>query len=203
VVAIILVRPGVTILAPADLYDCRPYGAWGQLTVPQANYLAAIDVDANSQVRDASTGNPYRYTGSAWVSAGAQWLWTLAPLPYSDSGFTTPGAGGQGLLNVLGPIPAHTPGTLRIRMSGLAISGANFGGTLYLGTSLTTSSPVPVPGTAVRVHPYNQAGHPIPFTCDGYLPSDGSARYVWLLGDTDASGSSFQVVQGSGSAYLL
>jgi hypothetical protein len=87
VLAIIRVRPGVTLLAPADLYDCRPYGAWNTLSVAQVVYRDVIDVDLFARVRDISTGLIWQWTGLAW----AQQIANLATVFWPNS--TVPGTG--------------------------------------------------------------------------------------------------------------
>jgi len=72
VLGVIRVRPGVTILAPADLYDCRPWGQWSQLTVATVSRKEAIDLDAGGQVKATDTGQVWQWTGSAWACAVAR-----------------------------------------------------------------------------------------------------------------------------------
>lgn len=57
VLAVIRVRPSVTILAPADLYDCRPWGSWSNLNVVSAAYRDLVDADANAVIRETGGAN--------------------------------------------------------------------------------------------------------------------------------------------------
>jgi len=54
VIAVIRARPGVTLLAPADLYDCRPWGQWSRLNVSSAAFMDALDVDAGGEIFDGT-----------------------------------------------------------------------------------------------------------------------------------------------------
>lgn len=64
VLAVVRARPGVAILAPADLYDVRLWGAWNML---RANTVAypLFDLDTGMFLRDATTGIRYEYNGTA------------------------------------------------------------------------------------------------------------------------------------------
>lgn len=70
VIAIIRARPSVTLLAPADLYDCRPWGSWGMLNVTTATFRDQIDTDISGRIRDL-TGVISEWTGSTWISPEA------------------------------------------------------------------------------------------------------------------------------------
>lgn len=204
VLGVIRARPGVTTLAPADLYDSRPYGAWSALTAATLTQSGTvIDLDVGQRVRDFSNGNIWEWTGTAL---------RLCPLlvntvdPIAQSGFTTPGVAGQGIIGPIGPGSAHSPGMLRVHAFGAWSAGATSAGYVWIGVSPTTSSStiVQVPGSSTRIHNWNVANTPMNWACDGYIPTDGTAKYLWLLGSTDASSASgFQILHGTMWAWLL
>lgn len=69
VIAIIRVRPSVALLAPADLYDCRPWGDWRMLNVASATYIDQIDADAGARVRDSGGTTYQKQTDGTWAYA--------------------------------------------------------------------------------------------------------------------------------------
>lgn len=65
VLAIVRVRASVTIIAPADVYDCRLYGPWRSMVIANSTYLNMAHVDSG-QAKDAVTGAVYDWNGSSW-----------------------------------------------------------------------------------------------------------------------------------------
>lgn len=203
VIAVIRARPGVTVLAPADLYDCRPYGSWRQLTVPTAAQGGVIDMDYGGRIVAADTGVVWEWNGTTFgyrrptvAIFGADTI--------TASGFTTPGTTGVGLQNV-GPALAHPPGTVRVRIHGEWMSSVNAAGYLAIGYATNSSGTgvVQLSGSRIRIHNQAVPNVPLPFSVDGYFDSDGVAKYFYLLGDTDVSGAGYQIVQSSLAAWLL
>jgi hypothetical protein len=76
VLGIIRARPGVTTLAPADLYDCRPWGDWRLLNVATASFRNQIDVDPGGRILDTATsalGARYlKLPDGTWVGENAE-----------------------------------------------------------------------------------------------------------------------------------
>ena len=95
VLAIIRVRPSVSLLAPADLYDSRPWGSWSRLSVTTATYRDFIDADINATMRESSTGTSYWWNGTAWGLASTAYAdgtgtsLTLTTTPTAPSGVAT------------------------------------------------------------------------------------------------------------------
>lgn len=57
--AVVRARPGVTILAGADLTDCRVWGSWAGLQTASAAFLSSIDLDPGHRLRVAADGIEY------------------------------------------------------------------------------------------------------------------------------------------------
>lgn len=75
VLGVVRARPGVTILAPADLYDCRVWGAWSSLNILSSAVLSVVDGDPNSRVRDLAGGTGkqeyVKQLDGSWAAATA------------------------------------------------------------------------------------------------------------------------------------
>lgn len=69
VLGIIRARPGVTLLAPADLYDCRPWGAWHQLNVATDAFKDQIDIEVGGRLKVTSSDVPWiRASSTSWAT---------------------------------------------------------------------------------------------------------------------------------------
>lgn len=84
--AVIRVRPSVTIIAPADVYDSRLYGAWSNLQTPNATYRTSMDVETGGVVAEAGTL-------ATWQNYGGATGWLPAPggPPYMGKMWRTSG----------------------------------------------------------------------------------------------------------------
>lgn len=71
VLGIIRARPGVTTLAPADLYDCRTWGSWNLLNVISALYRDQVDVDPGGRILDSAGARHLKMLDGTWVYENA------------------------------------------------------------------------------------------------------------------------------------
>lgn len=86
VLGVIRARPGVAILAPADLYDCRLWGSWAVGNVVSATYRDAIDVDAGGRIRETDGTIWSKKVDGTWEGYGAGgWVTLLDNSSYSAS----------------------------------------------------------------------------------------------------------------------
>lgn len=204
VLGVIAVRPGVTTLAPADLYDVRLWGSWSKLNVASASFGGVLDADVGGKMMEVSTGHTWEWTGPTygWVQSPAL---VFGVFGGSASGFTAVGTAGVGVLSA-GPIATHAPGVLRVRIYGTWVSGVTCAGSLRIGVSPTSAATgiVLLSGSDNRIHNFSETTAK-PYTCEGYYDSDGVAgKYLWLLGDTDnTSSGGFQVLVANWAVFRL
>lgn len=201
VLGVIAVRPGVTTLAPADLYDKRPWGAWGRLNVTTSGFGEVLDADLGQRLRDSNTGSTWEWTGvtTGWVKSPfylfSQWV--------PDSGFSTPGSVNQGMVATTSATPATAAGPVQVVAAGEMVSSLN--AAAFVGIAWSTSSGGPftgVDGSSRRVHNYGDAA-PIPFTCMGYIDSPGVPIWLVVTATTDGAGGSLQIVQSVITVWRL
>jgi len=87
--AVVRVRPSVTLIAPADVIDSRLFGSWSVLQTPNATYRSSMDVEIGQVVLETFIG------GSSYQYSGPVLGWLPGPAPMScygkmwrTSGFT-------------------------------------------------------------------------------------------------------------------
>lgn len=161
-------------------------------TAISTTYAAAIY--AGFDVYQSDIAATVRWTGAAWSK-----LPTLpAQLLFNLSTSSTVTVSASNLAALALPIPAHTPGPLRFTANGVAVvqgSGSldNAGNVIFgLGTS-SVSADLGFIGQSCRFSNAHVT-QTMPFALDVSYPSDGTAKWLFLLASNDP---------GSGSAYFL
>lgn len=147
---------------------------------------------AGFRVRQSDVGYIFEWNGTTWykVPSNPNMLWTLT----GSGSSTTVGVGQSGfnLLAAQGPVPAHSPGPLLLRGWGSWAASSNCAGYVQLGWSNTTTFTGLV-GVEARIHNF-ASPYQVPWETEGYLNSDGAAKYIWVIGWCDA---------GSGAGVTL
>jgi len=135
VLAIIRVRSGVTVLAPADLYDCRPWGDWGQINVNSSSYLGQVDSEYGRTIRDSSGHIYTKQTDGSWKSNWTGYLYSITSAATGTVGTTS-----SPLLNVTVTIPDKLSSDRRVKITGGVFMATNtgIGSQTYLANGSTT-----------------------------------------------------------------
>lgn len=141
VLAIVRARPGVTLLAPSDLFDCRLWGDWGLLNVASAAFPGQLDLDAGAQVRDSTSALIRKRTDGNWESVANRII--------SGSASPTMSAG---VASNTYAVPFGTTFTTPPRVFLNGADSANDYGWLFWANSVTTT------GFTLRVHSSSGAG---------------------------------------------
>lgn len=155
------------------------------------------------QVRQNDNGYTLEWDGAKWFKTPG-----IPTLVYQNenagiSGTIAPGTVAAGMINALGPIPAQVPGAIRVQVAGqISLAGGTSAGYLQIGYSPTTTFQSVI-GTRQRYH-NNGASQILSYSVEGTFYSDGTPKYLWLLGWNDpASNVGMAVFMDTWQAWLL